>query len=166
MKAYFELECGTVIETDMPHVWAGDAKAKRISAAKGKEKLIKEAHAHLRKWIKPGMTIYTTLDSCSRSGMSRTISAFIIRKGEPWDISGYAARLIGSRTGKGGGVVMGGCGMDMGFALVYSLSRSLFRDSFICIGEGCPSNDHSNGDRDRSKHKHSDGGYALRHRWM
>jgi hypothetical protein len=64
------------------------------------------------------------------------------------------------------GVKIGGCGMDMGFALVYDLSRVLFQDSFDCIGEGCPANDHRNGDRDYTPHEHSDGGYALRHKWL
>lgn len=30
----------------------------------------------------------------------------------------------------------------------------------------CPSNDHSNGDRDYTQHHHSSGGYALSHRWL
>lgn len=29
-----------------------------------------------------------------------------------------------------------------------------------------PSNDHLNGDRNREPHRHSDGGYALRQRWI
>lgn len=44
---------------------------------------------------------------------------------------------------------------------------------FECIGQNedrsksCPSNDHVNGDRNYSPdHIHSDGGYALRHRWL
>ncbi len=61
---------------------------------------------------------------------------------------------------------VGGCGMDMGFHVVYNLSCALFRDKFQCIGEGCPSNDHHNGDRNRKPHLHSDGGYALRQEWL
>ena len=60
---------------------------------------------------------------------------------------------------------MGGAGMDMGFALAYNLGRCLFPDGFACIGERCPSNDHSNrGSRDNKQH--SDGGYALRQEWI
>lgn len=59
-----------------------------------------------------------------------------------------------------------GCGMDVGFSLVYNLGWVLFPNGFECVGERCPSNDHSNGDRDYSPHHHSDGGYALRQRWL
>lgn len=37
---------------------------------------------------------------------------------------------------------------------------------FECIGHGCPSNDHCNGDRDYTPHHHNSGGYALKHRWL
>lgn len=76
--------------------------------------------------------------------------------------------------------------MDMGFWAVYQLSYGLFKGGFGCIGEGCPSNDHSNGDRDytphmseadrmgadgelcncHKDHMHNDGGYALKQRWL
>ena len=35
-----------------------------------------------------------------------------------------------------------------------------------CIGAGCPSNDHINGDRNHTPHLHESGGYALRQRWI
>ena len=56
--------------------------------------------------------------------------------------------------------------MDMGFHLVYELSRALYPAGFVCSGDKCNSNDHSNGDRDHSPHQHQDGGYALRCRWI
>lgn len=68
---------------------------------------------------------------------------------------------------KGDALVVNGCGMDMGFHVVYELGYTLYgRDGFICIGERCPSNDHSNGDRDYTPHAHTDGGYALRYEWL
>jgi hypothetical protein len=51
--------------------------------------------------------------------------------------------------------------MDVTFELVYNLSSVLYRDNYICLGENCRSNDHVNGDKDRTPHKHSDGGYLL-----
>jgi hypothetical protein len=82
--------------------------------------------------------------------------------------------------------------MDMGFHLVYTLSYALYPQGFGCVGERCPSNDHSNGDRDYTphgcydengaledrepgpgelrdgcrRHWHRDGGYALTQRWL
>lgn len=126
-----------------------------------------EAVERLSEWIKPGDTIYTILRHVSSSGMSRSIS--LVRQDEdgPHDFSYLAARAMGDKIDqRWDGIKASGCGMDMGYSLVYNLSRVLFRDSFECIGEGCPSNDHSNGDRDYTPHMHSDGGYALRHRWL
>lgn len=40
----------------------------------------------------------------------------------------------------------------MGFHVVYGLARTLWPDGYGCIGEHCPSNDHSNGDRDYTPH--------------
>lgn len=172
-----------------------------------KERDAHEAQEFLRAIIAPGDTIYTILRHVSRSGMSRSISCMIIDKdGEPVDVSGFVARAIGERFDRdNGGVKVGGCGMDMGFHLVYTLSYTLFPDGFGCVGARCPCNDHSNGDRDytphgavtgcredvctchddtawsspksyllgcsscgchRAEHWHTDGGYALTHRWL
>jgi hypothetical protein len=90
-------------------------------------------------------------------------------------VSYLVARALGERIDRNnGGVKVSGCGMDMGFSLVYNLSHVLYPDGFTCTGEGspdvwgshCPSNDHSNGDRDYTPHDHRDGGYAIRHRWL
>ena len=107
--------------------------------------------------------------------MQREIGVVLMREnGVDLHPNYLVAQAIGAKLGKRDGIIMGGCGMDMGFSLVYNLSSALFPDGFECIGKGddrgafsrCPSNDHTNGDRDYSPHKHSDGGYALRHRWL
>jgi hypothetical protein len=122
----------------------------------------------LRKLCPPGATVYTTIKHVSRSGMQREIAAFVIEDGEPRWLNGYIEGLGIAKRGKRDGSIVNGCGMDMGFHLVYSLSRTLYHDShpFVCVGEKCPSNDHTNGDRDYTPHRHSDGGYALRQRWL
>jgi hypothetical protein len=83
----------------------------------------------------------------------------------------YAERVLQMRRGKRDGLVVGGCGMDMGWHIIYNLGRALFPDGHTCTGRNeypspCPSNDHSNGDRSYEPHQHSDGGYALRSRWI
>ncbi len=134
---------------------------------KKNEKEIQEAREHLLEMLKPGDTVETVLRHCSRSGMSRSISPVIHRDGQTVDLSYWIIRLLElSFDRKHDGVKMGGCGMDMGFALVYDMSRSLFPNGFECIGEKCPSNDHSNGDRNYIPHHHKDGGYALKQRWI
>jgi hypothetical protein len=140
-----------------------------------------EALAHLRSWLSPGDKVCTVLRHVSRSGMMRAIDLYAWTGAEPpvklW-LSSYAARAgVASLSKRYDSLLAGGCGMDMGFSLVYSLSSALYPDGFGCIGKRCPSNDHSNGDRDYTPHKpeglkpqrdhwHTAGGYALRHEWI
>ena len=127
---------------------------------------IEQATDFLRSILKPGTTVYTKLNHVARSGMSRSITAYAIENGEPVYLSGYAARVLDERRDKYDGITLGGCGMDMGFELVYRLSRKLYPEGYTCVGKRCPSNDHANGDRKYTRHHHGDGGYSLRQRWL
>lgn len=135
-----------------------------------------QALEKLRELLPAGTTVYTILRKVSSSGMSRNISAIFIEDGEPRDITYLLIQsgLFKRARNNAEGVVVGGCGMDMGFHLVYSLSRSLYPDGHACTGDSgrdgnrCPSNDHFN-DRTqdyRTDRTHSDGGYALNQRWL
>ena len=142
-----------------------------------KERERNEAITYLRENVKlvPGDTVYTTVRSVARSGMSRTMDVYVMRDNEPWRITYSVAKATGHQyDDRREALRIGGCGMDMGFALVYDLSYALWPDGFDCIDPmnedrsyrtGCPSNDHSNHPRDTFTH-HDSGGYALRHRWM
>lgn len=127
-----------------------------------------EAIEQLREMLKSGDTVHTILRHVSRSGMQRVIDLVICGADGIRSISWLAARATGSTyDSKRDGIRIGGCGMDMGFALVYNLSSVLFPNGFTCLGERCPANDHSNGGRDRTPHAHPGaGGYALRQRWL
>lgn len=120
----------------------------------------KEAIAKLRKWLRPGKQVFTILRQCSRSGMSRHISLVIASgKGEMFDISYWASRAMGDRLANDGGIIIGGCGMDMGFALVYNLGRTLWPKGFkLPKGKRGRNGDTSGFD--------TDGGYALEQRWL
>lgn len=132
-----------------------------------------EAVAQLREWFPVGSTVFTILRSVSRSGMQREIGVLASLGNGDFRHPNYAtAKALGLRLGKGDGVKVGGCGMDMGFHLAYEISRVCYPNGHGCIGKGCHSNDHSNGDRDYTPHSderphwHNDGGYALNHRWL
>ena len=133
-----------------------------------KEEAIKE----LRDKIKAGDTLYTKLVHCSKSGMMRVVDVFIIRDNVPLRYSWSVAQAAGFKYNrKHEGVEVGGCGMDVGFEVVYNLSRVLFADGFKCIGKEnrCPANDHTNDPWEENystDRVHSDAGYALRHRWL
>ncbi len=90
-----------------------------------------EAIARLRETLKPGDTVFTVLRSVSRSGMNRKIDLYKIEDGSPQWLSRLAAKACDwTFDNKRDAVSVGGCGMDMGFHLVYSLSRVLFPDGF------------------------------------
>ena len=114
-----------------------------------------EAKERLLEILKPGATIYTVLKHVSASGMSRSIQLKIVQNGDICDITYPAARAMGDKIDpKNGGIKIGGCGMDMGFALVYNLGRVLWP-------HGTPEpHGTRNGEPD------NDGGYALRQRWI
>ena len=139
-----------------------------------------DALKRLRELLRPGDTVHTILRHVSRSGMSRAISCVIIGNDrgarEPFDISYLVARVLGESLDRTrGGVKVSGCGMDMGFALVYDLSMNLY-PTYICRGDGngnhanrCPSNEPVNPGPERDNYnrrrKHRDG-YAISHRWQ
>lgn len=147
------------------------SKAEQARRLEEKEQAI----VRLRDIYKPGDTVTTVIRHVSRSGMSRSISVlgpdvedFVE------DLSYLVARALGDKVDqKNGGVIVGGCGIDMGFHLVYSLSRTIY-PVYNCTGKSewpnrCPSNEHVNKGPNRDNYgvgnAHSDG-YALRQRWL
>ena len=146
MKTFIEFDNGVIFETEHPEF---HKNGKPISRAVAKVKQRDYAINHLREILKPGDTVFTVLRHVSASGMSRRIDLYCIKDNRPQFLTGYAAKAIGWRWGDKAGLVVGGCGMDMGFHAVYTLSRTLFPDGF------------KDGQDDAK-----DGGYALRHEWL
>jgi hypothetical protein len=137
-----------------------------------------EARAALREILKPGDTVTTILRHVSRSGMLRHVDVIIPAREEPWKSRGEVQRITYHVAlaaefrydRKREAIAVQGCGMDVGFEVVYNLSRALFHTGqpVPCIGEGCPANDHSNGDHDYTAghgHHPEAASYMLRHRW-
>jgi hypothetical protein len=119
-----------------------------ITLSKKEQKLMDRNYAIeqlLTHYVKEGDTIYTVIRSVSASGMSRTMAVKVVRDNRIDDITFNVAHALdyplvevnGSRA-----IRVGGAGMDMGFHVVYSLGRVLFR------GQG------------------EDPGYLLNHRWI
>jgi hypothetical protein len=94
---------------------------------------------------------------------------------------GYTLRSIGYTAAKAmedswdsdrQGIKASGCGMDMGFNLVYNLGRALYPKGVRCTGDPdtCLSNDHVNSGPDRNRYDrrviHRDSGYAFKHVWL
>jgi len=74
-------------------------------------------------------TVYTVLRHVSASGNSRDISLFTVRDGKLSNITVVAAKAMGDKVRESNGqfaIRVGGCGMDMGFHIVWNLSYSLY----------------------------------------
>lgn len=160
-----------------------------MSAKSRKDADQQEAITRLREWLKPGETVYTSLESVSRSGMSRKIGVHYFYTDEKGEIVKlWLTRLVATACGfrfdyKSESLVIGGCGMDMGFHVVYTLGRVLFPDGFGTVGTNgairdlrpqskelaekavaCGYSFHGrNGD---ASGWDTDGGYALKQRWI
>jgi hypothetical protein len=83
----------------------------------------------LTHYVNAGDTVYTILRKVSSSGMTRHYSLVVARNGKIDDITYYAAHAIGwtlSETTGHRAIKVNGCGMDMSFHLVSTLSAVLF----------------------------------------
>jgi hypothetical protein len=79
-----------------------------------------------------GSTAYTYVTKVAPTGMSRHIMvAGSDRKGHVQNVSWYIAKLLDWKyKDNTRSVFVGGCGMDMGFHLVYTLSSKLYDDGY------------------------------------
>ena len=133
---------------------------------------VEEAQKTLLRVLKPGDLVYTVLRHVSSSGMSRDISLVVFDGERKYMLDWSVARVLGLPLSKNEGVKVGGCGMDMGFHLVYSLGSVLFSgtDGWECIGDNCPFNEHFNDSKTYPRQKglrHAgDAGYTLRNAWI
>ena len=141
---------------------------------------VKNAYESLRHHCPIGKTVYCVLRNVSRSGMSRRIDFYTLDGERMQWLTAWMHVIFDTKMGDKQGMRVDGCGMDMGFATVYNLSRALYRDGFGVVSEGgirpkskehaaelvkgkktkfCGRNgDHSGWD--------NDGGYALRSEWV
>lgn len=92
---------------------------------------------NLKMWFPEGSTVYTILRKVAPSGMSRNISVLSIALGDPSQAEkeatiyhpNYAVSVVLGLplvSGFSDSVRINGCGMDMGFALVNDLARTLY----------------------------------------
>lgn len=177
---YVELPSGTILETDRLDLWP---EATRLTVKDGRVRLRAESMRRVRKAVSRKREVLTKVTHVARSGMSRSIECYVINGGELLNISGDVARIVGDPLDpKNGGVKVSGCGMDMGFHLVYTLSRYLFTTGYglpmtLRGGTKTPRTAeeaaylYKRGYRARGRNGETsgwetDGGYALRHRWI
>ncbi len=149
-QTYMRTKEGTVWATTHPE-YHNDCE--RLPQAEGKRLRAEYCQAELRTLLKPGDTVYCLVRSVAKSGMSRKISCYITAGTGIRNIDVLVADAIDWRY-TDAGIYVGGCGMDMGFHLVYTLGRCLWPG-------GTPE---AHGSRNGAPDK--DGGYALKKEWM
>jgi len=123
-----------------------------------------DAITRLRIILQPDDTVYTILKHVSSSGMLRAIAVIVTKNNEPLDISWLVARALGWKLHrKYDGVKVSGCGMDMGFHLVYSLSSTLYYAEAEKLHETMKlSKNHNMSQNFRERN----GGYWLKQKWL
>lgn len=106
------------------HALTGATKGKAMSKSKEKNQERARCTERLHALLKPGATVYTILRHVSRSGMMRVIDCYVIIDDMPYCISYPVSRAI-DMSADSSGIKVNGGGMDMGFALVDDLNRTL-----------------------------------------
>ncbi len=85
----------------------------------------------LREVLKKGDTLHTQLMHVSQSGMTRHIKVRQLKNDKPLDWTYLVSKALDWKlSNKTNGIKVGGCGMDMGFHLIYTLSSELFNDGY------------------------------------
>ncbi len=154
--AYLQDADGYVIATSNPQYHQG---LKALPAATGKRLYRQQVIDQLKRDLKPGDKVYTILRHVSASGAACRIS-LVIPYVHQTDQTGivtldYSAALaIDAKLHPKGGIIINGCGMDMGFELVYRLGSALWPNG----------TDEPHGTRNGEPDRES--GYALKHQWL
>jgi hypothetical protein len=150
---YMQDNTGFIFTTEHPEY---HSDSKKLTTKAGKAALKEQCIAELKALVKPGSTVSTSLENVSRSGMQRQISFYIVdpRDNEITNINYYVAIITDTKLSKSGALTVNGCGMDMGFNVVYNLGAILWP-----MGTDTP-----HGTRNGSPD--SAGGYALKHKWI
>lgn len=80
---------------------------------------------HLVDVVTASSVVYVVVHGVSRSGMQRLMSFYVIDGDRLACINGLIVEACGYRRGKHEGLIVRGCGMDMGFAVVNDLCNEL-----------------------------------------
>jgi hypothetical protein len=150
---YMQDTNGFIFTTEHPEY---HSECKKLTVKAGKAAMKERCIAELKALVKPRSTVSTLLENVSRSGMRRQISFYIVdpRDNEIINIDYYVSIITDTKRSKSGALIVNGCGMDMGFNVVYNLGCILWP-----TGTDTPHGSR-NGAPDSS------GGYALKHKWI
>lgn len=104
--------------------------------------------------------IYTNLRSVSRSGMMRKIDVYMMIDNQPLYLNALIEDIgLYKRDRQTWALKVPGCGMDMGFSVVYNLSSFLYSDAEEIVSLKIPG-------RNGEQFEKTDGGYVLEQWWL
>jgi hypothetical protein len=107
--------------------WGGDfTRRYNVSQRKQTEAERLEALNYLHSVLSDGDTVHCILRHVSASGTSRRIDFYTIKDNNLVFLTGYIGCALGLTHRNKGGLKVLGCGMDVGYHTVYTLSRALF----------------------------------------
>ena len=135
-------------------------KAPRTRKPSKKDAERADAIAELRGMLKPGDTIQIIIRRVSASGMSRLMSFHTIHNGEVVSLT-YRIATACDYSMKDGYLKANGCGMDMGFSVVYNLGLTLFPKGFVPAEAGQRGRNGT-----PATEIDTDGGYALLYHYL
>lgn len=118
---YYRTSNGLILQSDRSSLWNTDYE--KLSNAEGKRLHREQCLSYLLPYLANRMTVYTTIRSVARSGMSRTLSVLVVRDGEIQDISYYVGIVCGYALTRDNHVKVHGCGFDAGHSVVYDIER-------------------------------------------
>lgn len=176
---YMQTATGEVFETTMPQY---HPECTALPRSKGAEIYRKQTIEESKGLIKPGDTVYTLCESVSSSGMTRRIKCFIVVDGQIRDIT-YRVHVVSGYRIDGGCLIVQGCGMDMGFSVVYDFSSNLYREGFGVEGKSANGKPYRPATQKAAKQAvkrgvvfsgrngnasgwDTNGGYALKQSWL
>ncbi|MBU2504119.1 MAG: hypothetical protein KJ879_03665 [Nanoarchaeota archaeon] len=121
----------------------------------------KNSLERLQNLLNEGDTIYCILRHISRSGMSRLISFSCIKEEKHINLDYDISKILNYRRGKYEGLKVSGCGMDMGFSVVYEIGRKIFPN-----GGSLEHSPRKYQEERAGNQTEIDGGYLLKHQWI
>lgn len=96
-----------------------------------RQQLREEGVQKLKELAPEGSHLYIVLRHTSQSGMVRHISAFVIQDNYPICLDRLIVKLGLFKLTKGGeAMLVHGCGMDMGFHVVYETARAVYGNGY------------------------------------
>lgn len=102
---------------------------------KQKQQAKQDALSTLNVILKPNDRVFYRVNKVSRSGMSRRISFYAILDNDLLNLN-YLFETVLDYNSNEDGVLIRGCGMDMGFHAISTISSTMFGDYKLLKSEG------------------------------